>query len=125
MKNSRILVAAATTTISAAAAATAASLGHLIFRRYATEFDGGADVFADFLLKAFQLPLCLEKVGGDFVFEECFAGSFEFRDFRFAQFHTGVLLVVEFFAALMHALVLETGSVVVEETLNVGLVLDE
>jgi len=125
VKDGRILVAAAATTVSAAAAATAASLGHFIFRRYATEFDGGADVFADFLLKTFQLALGLEETGGDFVFEESFAGSFEFRDFCFAQFHTSVLLVVEFFTALMHALILKTGSIVVEETLNVGLVLDE
>jgi hypothetical protein len=110
------LVAAAATAV--ATAATAVRFGEIIRGRHATKFEGHADVFANDLLDHFQFTLGFEETTGDFVFEQSVAGGFELADFRGAEFHTGVLLVVKLFAALVNALVLKTRGIVIEETLD-------
>jgi hypothetical protein len=110
------LVATAATAVTAAA--TAVRFGEVIRGRHAAELKGHADVFADDLLDHFQFALGFEETTGDFVFEQGIAGRFELADFRGTEFHTGVLLVVKLFTALVNALVLKARRIVIEETLD-------
>ena len=72
----------------------------------------------------FELALGLDEVGGDFVGEERLAGGLELADFLGSELDAGVLLLVELFAALVHALVLEAGGIVIEELLDLFLQLE-
>jgi hypothetical protein len=119
-----ILVATSAAAISSAATAATAFVSHILGGRYATELDGGTDVFADLLLKGFQFPLGGEEIAGDFVFKERVASAFKFADFGGTQLDAGVLFVVKLFTALVDALVLEAGLVVGDEALNVGFELE-
>ena len=85
---------AAATAAAAAAAAAAAFFLEVFGGGDAAEFDGGADVFGDFLLEGFQFALGGEKVAGDFVFEKGGASAFKLADLGGSEFDTGVLLVV-------------------------------
>ena len=110
---------------SAATAATTtatAGLGHILSGRNTAEFDGRTDILADLGLDLLEFPLGFEEITRDFVREKRVAGGFEFLDLGFAQFDTRALLVGELVAALMHALVLETGGIIGEESLDLGLV---
>ncbi len=110
--------AATTAAATTATASTAAGLGDVVCGGDAAEFEGHADVFSDFLLEALQLLLGGEKFAGDVVFEESLAGGLELADFRGSEFHAGVLLVMQFLAALVDALILKPRGIIVEEALH-------
>lgn len=109
----------------AVTAAAAAGLHEILGAWHPAILDGRADVFADLLLEPFQFALGGEEITGDLVLEKGIAGTFKFADFRSTQLDAGVLLLVKFLAALMDALILEAGGIVVEETLDVGLELEK
>lgn len=112
----------AAATAAATGTTAAASLIDKVFRgRNASELDGAADILADFLLESLQFALRREEITGDFIFKKRVAGTLKLADFRCTQLHAGVLLVVQFLAPLMDALVLKAGGVVVQETLDVRL----
>ena len=69
----------------------------------------------------FELALGLDEVGGDFVGEERLAGGLELADFLSSELNAGVLLVVKFLAALVHALILEACGIVIQEALDLVL----
>ncbi len=117
--------AAAATATTAVATAAAAFILEVFRGRNAAEFDGAADVFGDFLLEGFQLALGGEEVAGNFVFKQGVAGALELADFRRTELDAGVLLVVQFLAAFVDALVWEAGGVVAQEALDVGLELEK
>lgn len=109
----------------ATATAAAAGLGDILSGGNAAELDGGTDIFADLCLDLLQGTLGFEEITGHFVREQRVTGGFEFLDLGLAQFDPRALLVGEFVATLMHALVLETGGIIGEESLDLGLVLAE
>lgn len=117
--------AATAATTAAATAATAARLGDVIGGRDAAELEGHADIFANFLLQTLKLLLGGEEFTGDFVIKQGLTRCFEFADFSSTEFHSGVLLVVEFLAALMHALILKPRGIIVEKTLHTFLELQK
>ena len=95
----------------AAATATAATGSFLDFLlgRHAAQLQGHADILADVFLEFFKLLLGIEKSGGHLVLEEGLAGGFEFTDFGGTKLDAGMLLLVEFLAALVDALILQAG----------------
>ena len=117
--------AAATATAATTTATTATGVGDFFFSRHATQFEGQADVFADLFLQAFERLLGRHEIARDLVVEQRVAGGLEFLDLLVAQLDTGVLLVMQLLAALMNALVLKAGSIIVEEKLNLFLKHDE
>ncbi|MEY5012297.1 MAG: hypothetical protein RLY69_12 [Verrucomicrobiota bacterium] len=92
--------------------------------RHASELKRHANIAADEFLKLFKLALGIDEVLGDVVGKERLAGRFEFADLLRTEFDAGVLLVVEFLAALVDALVLESGGVVVEKFFDLVVQLD-
>ncbi len=123
------LTAATTAAAAATAAATAAAvvLGFcdFVIGRGAAEFECHADVLADFLLDAFERALGIHEIDGDFIIKKCVACVFKSFDFGWAEFNTGVLFVVKFFAFFVDGFVLQLGGVVGEKFLNIGLKLFE
>ena len=89
------------------------------------EFERQADVFADLLLKLIEFLLGHEEILGDRVFQQRCAGRLELADFGSAQLEAGVLFLVQFLAAFMHALVLQAGGLVVEESFDILLELEK
>jgi hypothetical protein len=77
------------------------------------------------LLERLQLALGGEEIAGDFVFKQRVPGTFELANFHGSQLHASVLFMMQLLAPLVDALVLEAGGVVGQETLDVGLKLDE
>ena len=124
-----IILTAATAATTTATAATAAAvvLGFcdFVIGRGAAEFEGHADVLADFFLNAFEGALSVHECNSDFVVEESVTGVFEGFDFGSTEFDTSVLFVMKFFAFFVDGFVLELGSVVGEKILNIGLELFE
>ena len=72
-----------------------------------------------------KLLLGGEKLAGDLVFKKRLARGFELADLRGTELDAGVLLLVQFLAALMHALVLKAGGIVAQETFDVALKLEK
>lgn len=114
-------MSAAAATTPAATAATATRGGKVIVGGHTAEFQRQADVLANFFAKLLELLLGGEEVTGDLVFEQGVAGRFEFLDFGRAELKSGMLFLVQFLTTLVHALVLQTRGIVVEETLDGGL----
>ncbi len=112
---------AAATALATATAAAVFGFGEVLGLRHATEFEGHADILADRLLDGFQFALGVEEIGRDLILEQGIARGLELADLGGTQLHTGVLLVVKFFTALMDALILETGGIVIEEPLDLAL----
>lgn len=111
--------ATATTTATTAAASTATARFCDFFGAWhVAEFQGHADVFADFLLNHLQFLLCGEEVAGDFIIKQSFAGGFKFADFSRAEFNACVLFLMQFLTPFVDALVLKAGGIVVEETFD-------
>lgn len=117
--------ATAATATTAAATTTATGVGNFLLSRHATQFEGQADILADLLLQAFKGLLGGHEIAGNVIVKQRITGGFEFLDLRGTQLNTSVLLVMQLLAALMNALVLEAGSIIVEEKLNLFLKLDE
>ena len=110
----------------AAATATAAAIiGQLSVGRDTADFERGGDVLRDRALERLQLALGVEEGAGDLIAEKFIAGGLELLDFGRSQLDPGVLLLVEFLAALVDRLVHEAGTVVFEETLHILLELRE
>lgn len=116
---------ATATTATAAAATATAGFSKVVRRRNTPGFKGQTDVFADFLLQPLQFLLRGQEIPGDLVFKQRLAGGLELADLGGSQLHSGMLLVVQFLTALMDALVLQTGGIVVQETLNTLLKLEK
>lgn len=110
---------AATTRVASATTATA-FVGDVISGRHATKLDGSTNIFADLLLESLQFALGGEEIAGDFIFKKGVTGALKFADFNGTQLDAGVLFVMELFAALVHALVLEACLVIGDETLDIG-----
>src|SRR5690606_22765340 len=119
-ENSRSFRSAAAATAATAAAATAilAHFGQFLIGRHAPELKRHAHVAANFLLERFQFALGTDEIPRNRVLEECLARRLELADLGFAKLNAGALLLVELFAALVNALVLELRSVVAEKFLN-------
>ena len=90
-----------------------------------TKFDGQAHVAANFFLQFFELFASSEKFTGDFILKKRLARVFKLTDFGSAKLDARMLLVVKLFAALMHALVLQTCVIIFEKTLHSRLELEE
>ena len=99
--------------------------GDFVIGRGTTEFEGHADVLADFLLDAFERALGFHEADGDRVVEQGISGIFELLDFSRAEFDTCVLFVMKLFAFFVDGFVLQFGGVVGEKFLHIGLELFE
>ena len=114
----------AATTATAAAAATATTtigLGEIVSGGDAAEFEGQADVFADLLLQAIELLLGIAEGLGNAVREQCLAGGFKVAHFGSPELDSGVLFLMQFLTAFVHALILEAGGIVIQEAFDVFL----
>ena len=96
-----------------------------VIGRGAAEFEGHADVLADFFLNAFEGALGIHEAYSNWIVKQGVAGIFKSFDFGWAEFYTGVLFVMKLFAFFVDGFVLKLGSVVGEKFLNIGLKLFE
>jgi hypothetical protein len=118
-------VGTAATAAATAATATTAGLREILGRRYPTEFKGHADILADLFLKRLEFLLCGKEIAGHFVVKKSLASGFKLADFRRAQLDAGMLFLVQFLTALVDALILKAGTVIVEEALHALLKLEK
>lgn len=101
-----------------ATAATAVTLGEVFVGRHAPELDRQADPTVDVASHLFELLLGGDEAARHVVLKERLAGKLEFTDLLSAKFHSGVLLVVQLFPALVHALALGARGIIVEKPLD-------
>ncbi len=117
--------ATATTTTTTTAATTAAGVGNIIRGGNPAELKCHADVFADFFLQALQLLLSGEKLTRDRIVKKRLTRCFEFADLSGTQLDTGMLLLMQLLAAFMHTLILKSGCIITEKTLDARLELQK
>ncbi len=101
-----------------APAATTAGVGQVVFGGNPAQFKGEAKKLADFLLQPLELAAGVKEGRGHGIGEQVVAGGFERPDFLGAEFHAGVLFLVELLAHLVDFAVLVAGIVVIQEALH-------
>ena len=117
-----LVMAAAT---AATAAATATGFDKILSRGHPAQLEGQADVFADFLAEPLQFALGVHEITGDRVIKQGIPRRFKRLDLRRAQFNAGVLFLMQLFAQFMGAPILHAGIIIIEETLDARLILQE
>ena len=120
-----IMAAATTATTAAAATAAAAGFGEILDRGDSAQLEGQADVFSDFLAESLQFALGVHEITGDRVIKQGIPGRFKRLDLRRGQFNAGMLFLMQLFAQFMGSPILHAGIIIIEETLDARLILQE